>query len=106
MQAGGDDITREGPARRARRGIVPHLPAPGTLRPPLSARQPPTRRRTRPGRRHAARTADAVLDRLGLTGVAEHPADALPTGLARMVEVGRALVLRPRVLLLDEPATS
>ncbi|WP_442819075.1 ATP-binding cassette domain-containing protein [Streptomyces sp. NBC_01235] len=57
-----------------------------------------------PGRRHAARTADAVLARLGLTGVAHDPADALPTGLTRLVEVGRALVLGPRVLLLDEPA--
>jgi branched-chain amino acid transport system ATP-binding protein len=57
-----------------------------------------------PDRRRAGRTADEVLDRLGLAHTADTPADALPTGAARLVEVGRALVQRPRVLLLDEPA--
>lgn len=57
-----------------------------------------------PERRHADRAADRTLARLGLTDVADAPADALPTGTARLVEVGRALVLEPRILLLDEPA--
>jgi branched-chain amino acid transport system ATP-binding protein len=50
------------------------------------------------------RVADEVLERVGLTGVADARVDELPTGQARLVEVGRALAARPRVLLLDEPA--
>ena len=49
--------------------------------------------------------AEEVLERLGITGLAESRVDQLPTGLARLVEVGRALATRPRVLLLDEPAS-
>jgi branched-chain amino acid transport system ATP-binding protein len=100
----GRDITREGPARRARRGMsrtFQHLELFGRL----SVRDNLlVAAELGPQRRHAARAADAVLRRLGLTAVADDPADALPTGLARLVEVGRALVLGPCVLLLDEPA--
>jgi branched-chain amino acid transport system ATP-binding protein len=46
-----------------------------------------------------------ILDRLGLTSVANDRADTLPTGTARLVELARALATRPRVLLLDEPAS-
>ena len=40
-----------------------------------------------------ART-DELLDRVGLLAVAEDRVDSLPTGLARLVEVGRALASR------------
>jgi branched-chain amino acid transport system ATP-binding protein len=48
---------------------------------------------------------DEVLARLGLGDVAERRASELPTGLGRLVELGRCLATTPRVLLLDEPAS-
>jgi ABC-type branched-subunit amino acid transport system ATPase component len=46
---------------------------------------------------------DALLELLGLTGIAKTQVSVLPLGLARLVEVGRALATNPKVVLLDEP---
>ena len=48
---------------------------------------------------------DALLDRVGIRAVANERVDSMPTGLARLVELARALATRPKVLLLDEPAS-
>lgn len=48
---------------------------------------------------------DEILDRIGLGRVATTPANTLPTGLARLTELGRALASQPRLLLLDEPGS-
>jgi branched-chain amino acid transport system ATP-binding protein len=48
---------------------------------------------------------DRLLERVGLTALADQRADALSTGSARLVELARALACEPRVLLLDEPAS-
>jgi branched-chain amino acid transport system ATP-binding protein len=49
--------------------------------------------------------AAEILERVGLTDVADRPVDAMPTGTARLVELARALAIRPKLLLLDEPGS-
>ena len=58
-------------------------------------------------RRAARRDQEAtwqILELLGLAGDAYRPVDELPFASRRLVEVGRVLVTRPTVILLDEPA--
>jgi branched-chain amino acid transport system ATP-binding protein len=56
------------------------------------------------GRRAARSHAGAILERFGLTAVADQRAGILPYGLQRKVALARALACAPRYLLLDEPA--
>ena len=48
---------------------------------------------------------ERLIDLVGIRAVADERVDAMPTGLARLVELGRALATQPKVLLLDEPAS-
>jgi branched-chain amino acid transport system ATP-binding protein len=100
----GRDVTRMGPARRARYGLArtfQRLELFGRL----SVRDNLlVAAELGPERRRASRAVDDILTRLGLAEVAGSAADALPTGLGRLVEVGRALALHPGFFLLDEPA--
>jgi branched-chain amino acid transport system ATP-binding protein len=57
------------------------------------------------GHLHPDAVAEKVLDLVKLRQVADARTDALPTGLLRIVELGRALAAEPRLLLLDEPSS-
>ena len=54
--------------------------------------------------REMRRNADSVLELLGLTRYARSNAGSLPFGLQKRVDLARALVSSPGLILLDEPA--
>jgi branched-chain amino acid transport system ATP-binding protein/neutral amino acid transport system ATP-binding protein len=54
--------------------------------------------------RAAAAHAMAVLERIGIAHMADSMAGALSGGQKKLLELGRALMLRPQLILLDEPA--
>ena len=105
----GKDVTRLAPHKRARRGIArtfQRLEIFGSLsvRENVLVAAEIHHRWARDDERPAAVT-DEILDRLTLRDIGDALVDVLPIGLSRLVEVGRALATRPRVLLLDEPSS-
>ena len=103
------DITHLSPARRARRGLArtfQRLEVFGsmTARENIQVAAELHRRWARGAPEPRAATAE-ILERLGISAVADVQADTLPTGIARLVELGRAIATEPSVLLLDEPGS-
>ena len=105
----GDEITSLAPFRRARRGVArtfqrlelftslsvrDNIRVAGEIRGRWSRSKVDPRAET-----------DEVIELLGLTSLADRDVAEIPTGMARRVEMGRALMTRPKILLLDEPAS-
>jgi branched-chain amino acid transport system ATP-binding protein len=108
VRLGGEDVTRLSPHRRARLGIArtfQRLELFGTLTARENVQMAAETRRRRPTGVSSRTEADTILAHIGLSHVADEPTDLLPTGLARLVELGRALATGPSVLLLDEPSS-
>jgi branched-chain amino acid transport system ATP-binding protein len=106
----GHDVTKTAPAPRARRGLSRSYQQ-LELFTSLSVRDNVRVAgdiRNAWGRRYRINVnaeTDRVMGLLGLEDVADREVGELPTARARIIEVARALMTKPRVLLLDEPAS-
>jgi branched-chain amino acid transport system ATP-binding protein len=106
----GREVTRAGPAARARRGLARtyqrlELFTSLTVRDNIRVAGEIRNSWGRRGRIDVGAEADRIIEIVGLGDVAEREVSELPTARARVVEVARALMTQPRVLLLDEPAS-
>jgi branched-chain amino acid transport system ATP-binding protein len=112
---GGEDIARQSQAARVKRGLVrtfqintlfASMTVLDNVALAVAERHELGGRLWRPASAHAAVREEAleVLAMLRLDRDAHLPVLALPYGKQRLVEIAIALGLRPKVLLLDEPA--
>jgi len=99
------EITRWSANRRARSGLTRTFQHSRSLR-ALSVREnvEVAALGVGTGTREARRRAQELLDRLGLTHLADVPAGSLAQGDERRLGVARALVTQPDFVLMDEPA--
>jgi len=105
VELGGRDITRWPPYRRGRAGLARTFQH-GRLFGELSVSENVEVAALGAGcsPREARRRAGELLELLGLTDRAPSSAGLLPHGDQRKLGVARALALRPRFVLMDEPA--
>jgi len=109
VRLAGKDVTRLSPTRRARRGMARTFQR-LELFSLLSVREnirvaADVRKGWSHDKDDPAEVVEAIIERVGLTHVADARVDSLPTGQCRLVELGRCLATKPKVLLLDEPAS-
>jgi len=120
ISIGATDMTSMSTHQRARRGIARTFQTPTV--PPLTVEEVVTTARLQtdrhsllatalrlPSYRQALaetrRVARSLLDAVGLRPFANEPAQALPLGTRRMLELSRSLAGAPSVVLLDEIAS-
>jgi branched-chain amino acid transport system ATP-binding protein len=106
----GRDVTRSSPNRRAKAGMgrtFQRLEAFGSLTVRENVLVASEIHAGPRGwlRRGNDSKVDGLIERVGLTDYARQRADSVPTGVARLLEMARALAIEPRLLLLDEPSS-
>jgi branched-chain amino acid transport system ATP-binding protein len=101
----GSDATRWPPRRRARAGLCRSFQGSHSFGFLTVAENVEVAALSGGLGRGAARSLTAgLLERFRLAGKAEHKAETLAHGEERRLGIARALAIRPRTLLLDEPA--
>ena len=111
----GEEITRTNQAARVRKGLgrtfqittlFRSLPVLDNVALAIAEREGVARRMWRPATRYSQIKEEcmSLLATLGIAEDAATPAQDLPYGRQRLVEIAIALALKPKVLLLDEPA--